>query len=356
MKICIVTQPLHNNYGGILQNYALQKVLRDMGHEPVTIDYEGRKPSFCRVVLSSCKTLCLRIIGRYRPFHGWRLRKRKIGRFVKDNMSLTERVKKYDERIVKDMGAGAVIVGSDQVWREKYNKGVLEDMYLGFLEQNSQVRRIAYAASFGIDDVEEYTPEQIRRCGTLLKRFALVTVRENTGVDICARYFGVEAVQVLDPTMLLRKEEYERLCVEVPVVRTRFLAAYVLDASPEKKNIVREIAEQNNLEVRDFTADAGSSLSIEEWLAMFRDAEYIVTDSFHGTVFSIIFNKPFSVLANNVRGNARLDSLLSLTGLDSRRIKNMTDLKVTEVTWDSVNVVWAKLLSFSKKTLTEALS
>ena len=123
MKICIVTQPLHNNYGGILQNYALQKVLRDMGHEPVTIDYEGRKPSFCRVVLSSCKTLCLRIIGRYRPFHGWRLRKRKIGRFVKDNMSLTERVKKYDERIVKDMGAGAVIVGSDQVWREKYNKG-----------------------------------------------------------------------------------------------------------------------------------------------------------------------------------------------------------------------------------------
>ena len=354
MKVCIITQPLHNNYGGILQNYALQRVLRDMGVEPITIDYIKRQPSCLRIVVSACKTFLLLCIGKKRPFLRRNIRSKENNRFIGKYINSTKSVSYYSVDIVIEEKAGAIIVGSDQVWRVKYNRDTIDDMFLKFLK-NYPIKRIAYAASFGVDNIQEYTQEQITEYKKLLSEFDLVTVRESTGVDLCEKYFGVSAKMVLDPTMLLDKSAYLELCMEIPVNKTGFLAAYILDITQEKENIITKVAKQRNLKVKYFTADTKSILSIEKWLAMFRDAEYIVTDSFHGTAFSIIFNKQFYVLANDKRGNSRFDSLLSLMNLTSRQVKTISDLSDDTIDWENVNKIRNQLSFFSKKILSEKL-
>ena len=346
MKICIVTQPLHNNYGGILQNYALQKVLRDMGQEPVTIDYVGRRLTYLRVFISALKTILLRCVGKKRSFLRRNKRNRKNSRFVKEYIALSRSVSSYNVDLVKEIGAEVVIVGSDQVWRVRYNRDTINDMYLKFLE-NYPIKRIAYAASFGMDNIHEYTQKQISEYRKLLSRFVLVSVREKSGVDICKTYLGVQAEHVLDPTLLLTMEDYLKLCEVVPLSETKYLAAYLLDKSSEKNNLVNEVAKNKRLKVKKFTADTRCGFSVEEWLAMFRDAECVVTDSFHGTVFSIIFNKPFKVLSNAIRGNARIESLLSTFNLEMDSIEG-TD-------WGEVNDIREEQAGRSKKILRKGL-
>lgn len=343
MKVCIVTQPLHNNYGGVLQNYALQKALRDMGYEPITIDYVGSRPTRIKVLLSGLKTVALCFLGKKRPFLRINIRNRNNQEFVNKYLNLTRSVSSYNVDIVKGLGAEAVIVGSDQVWRARYNKDTLEDMYLKFLG-NHQIKRIAYAASFGVDNMDEYTQEQIIECGKLLEQFDVVTVRESSGVMLCENYFRVKAEQVLDPTFLLKKEDYLKLCANVPIKQSKFLTAYILEQSVEKKNRVESIARNKNLEIVYFSAEANAKLSIEEWLAIFRDAEYIVTDSFHGVVFSIIFNKVFEVEYNANRGNTRVDSLLSLFGLHRSN---------EQIDWEKVNSICNRQIEFSRRVLNQ---
>ncbi len=230
-------------------------------------------------------------------------------KFVKENISVTNGVKKYKPENMTCLGAGAVVVGSDQVWRPKYNH-FLEDMFLAFT-QNLNIKRISYAASFGVDEWE-YTPKQTRICSALAKKFDAISVREESGVRLCKEHLGVDATWVLDPTLLLKKEDYLNLCQEVPVNDNRFMAVYVLNMNESVRESYEAIAKERNLEIKLFEADAKASLTIPEWLAMFRDASYVVTDSFHGTVFSIIFEKEFKCIYNETRGAARFESLLNL--------------------------------------------
>lgn len=203
----------------------------------------------------------------------------------------------------------AFVVGSDQVWRPKYAPNI-DDAFLVFLKKDS-ARRVAYAASFGVDNWE-YTPQQTEKCAAFAKKFNDISVREESGVDLCKENFGVEAAWVLDPTLLLNKEDYFELCKDVPVKKGNVLAVYMLDANDAVLSLCHKIAMERGLELNVVSADARASLSVPEWLAMFRDASYVVTDSFHGTVFSIIFGKEFNCIYNETRGKARFESLLNL--------------------------------------------
>lgn len=133
----------------------------------------------------------------------------------------------------------------------------------------------------------------------------------------------------------------------MPVKQSRYLCAYVLDLSDEKTNLIRHIADSKNLELRLFSAHENLSLSVEEWLSNFRDASFVVTDSFHGTVFSIIFEKEFIVLQNDERGADRFVSLLSIFDLTSR-IFNETMCIEDDIQWEKVN---EKLLSIREKSM-----
>lgn len=311
MKITIITLPLLNNYGGNLQNFALQKVLVKLGHKPTTIDFL-RIPtcSFWIQICSWVKTILFFFIGKKRPFYRYSykgVRKSISQDFLDRYICKTEKCYKYKSKQLT--GCDAIIVGSDQVWRPKYNYRI-EDMFLKFAEKRS-IKRIAYAASFGVDEWE-YSPRQTKICAGFAKKFDAISVREESGVKLCKENLGVDATWVLDPTLLLDKEDYCEVCKDIPVVREKILVAYVLDNNKDIRLLCESIAAERGLTLKFFGAGTDTNFTVPEWLAMFRDASYIVTDSFHGTVFSIIFGKDFKCLYNKSRGSARFDSLLKI--------------------------------------------
>jgi len=313
MKIGIVTQPLLNNYGGIIQNYALQKTLRRFEYEPVTFDCRYKSIPWWVYLCSWLKTiLCFFIPGKRRTFAKITTvekRRNVFEDFVSKNISKTMPVTSLSRNLNLTDKLDAFIAGSDQIWRPKYAPDI-EEAFLGFLKKDS-VRRVAYAASFGVDEWE-YTAKQTRVCSALAKKFDFISVREESGVKLCKEHLGVDAVWVLDPTLLLDESDYLDLCKNVQISSEKYLAAYVLGMNEDVQRTCEKIANEKGLTLKMFSADAQASLSVPEWLAMFRDASYVVTDSFHGTVFSIIFGKEFKCIYNEVRGAARFESLLNL--------------------------------------------
>ena len=315
MRVGIVTQPLLNNYGGILQNYALQTVLQKIGYDAITYDLIHEN-SLVVYLLSWIKTFLLRFIGIKRPFAKIKkplLRKEALDDFVQRYIKKTKRLNNVSSKSIKEYQIDSFIVGSDQVWRPRYNY-CIKDMFLDFCKKKRGIKRISYAASFGVD-FWEYSPKQTKDCTLLAKKFDAVSVREESGVMLCKKYLNVDATWVLDPTLLLKKEKYLEICRDIPDSSEQFLAAYILNMNSSVQLQCESIAKEMGLEIKYFSADSKSTLTIPEWLAMFRDASYVVTDSFHGTVFSIIFEKEFKCINNESRGSARFDSLLQMYNL-----------------------------------------
>lgn len=312
MNIGIITQPLIGNYGGVLQTYALQQVLKKTKNNSVLIDFLPRGQSFARYILSCIKTFLLSFSSQKKRPYNKRIHNNRsllFEDFLKKYIQKTPVVRAYSPIIVQNYKFDAILVGSDQVWRPKFNCRI-KDMFLKFAE-NFPIKRIAYAASFGVD-VWEYTPKQTVKCAVLAQKFDAISVREESGIKLCKEHLGVEATWVLDPTLLLKKEDYLLICRDVPICTEKFLAVYALDENELVKCSYEKEAVARGLVVKKFYADSKSTLTVPEWLAMFRDASYVVTDSFHGTVFSIIFDKEFKCLYNKSRGSARFESLLKL--------------------------------------------
>lgn len=355
MRIGIVTQPLTTNYGGILQNYALQQVLKAMGHEVWTIDYG--KFNWYDWYNNALRVVIKKVLGRDAKFIPTPTVRKKLEtplrRFVYDYISLTKpRTKKIDPDIIDKYIFDAIVVGSDQVWRPIYNYNVL-DCFLKFTGTR-RLKKIAYSASFGTD-VWEFSSEQTKDCAKLAKDFKAVSVRELSGVELCKDYLNIDAVNVLDPTLLLHKDNYLKLCRSI-ATRDSFVFAYILDENEEIKDAVRSFAKQKGLPciIKNAGVQISQDDSVELWLSFFRDASYVVTDSFHGTVFSIIFNKEFFVLGNGQRGNSRFESLLSILGLDER-MRTEFNNSVSNIDWSLINAKREKLILDSMRWLKHAL-
>lgn len=356
MKIGIVTQPLHNNYGGLLQNFALQQVLKRLGHEPKTIDFVGRV-SFTRYLLSTCKQLLISVLKCRRPqIRSYAaiptFRNPIMADFVNNHIDTTRIVHSYTKEIINEEHFDAVITGSDQVWRPIYNR-YIEDMYLKFVPDS--IKKIAYAASFGVD-TWEYNSRQTRRCAKQAKRLDAISVRESTGVALCKDYLGVDATCVLDPTILAGADAYKPLLNE-KTEEQDYLFAYILDITPEKQSYVESMAKSKGLKVIIKSADKNATLSVEDWLSMIANSSMVVTDSFHGTVFSILFHREFYSIVNIARGGTRFASLLSPLGLE-HRMGDASQLTLTEPSptdWQQVDKILDKHRQDSMNFLTNAL-
>lgn len=355
MKIGIITQPLVANYGGILQNYALQQVLKSMGHEVWTIDY-GRY-TWLSWANKAWKILVLKLLGRHVKFgmspKEWRQMERHLRKFVDEHISTTiPRTRKLERNIVQKYDFDALVVGSDQIWRPMYNDSI-KRAFLSFTK-GIDIKRIAYASSFGTDKWE-FTNKQTTICGKLAKIFDKVSMREESGVELCREYLGVTSDHVLDPTFLLKAEDYNALCKGVPK-RKPFLFAYILDKNEEKRKSINSFAERQGLpcvikSANDSLTDADS---IESWLSCFRDASFVITDSFHGTAFSINFNKEFYVFGNHTRGNSRFESLLQGFDLEDRMVKSIPQ-NSKPINWVEVNKKLNSMVDFSIEWLKNAL-
>ena len=355
MRIGILTLPLHTNYGGILQAYALQTVLERMGHEVVILDkgqhrhlplwkmpYSYPKRIFKKYILGKKSE---RIFFEYWYNRTYPIVSQHTQKFINTYMHV-ELVANLNLLNEKDFDA--IVVGSDQIWRVYYYPQI-ENGFLAFAKDWKHVKRIAYAPSFGIDEWE-YSEEQTRKCRQLVQKFDAVSVREVSGVKLCREHLGVEAKHVLDPTMLLDKEDYLYLISRAEVVRhSNTLLQYVLDKNEEIRVLIQAVAQDKHLDVvcanskvEDYTASLDERIQppVEQWLAGFCDADFVVTDSFHACVFSIIFNKPFIVIGNKKRGYIRFQSLLSMFGLSNRLVTTKDEALVAmreSIDWEMVN-------------------
>lgn len=339
-KIGIVTQPLWGNYGGLLQNYALQTVLRRLGHEPVTIDYI-RHHKWYRYPFSILKTLLLfPFSSRRRKFAKWHpIRENKlIESFVDEHISKTDYIYRYGQSLVRKLDLDAVITGSDQVWRPIYNPD-LKDLYLDFIKDEG-IPKIAYAASFGTSE-HEYTSKNIQTCSEAAKSLDAVSVREESGIKLCRDYFGIEAVQVLDPTLLLTADDYCELAADRPLSKESYVGTYILDRKYEYDNLLRKISHLTGLTSIRHIIENDKDFAPQDWIALIRDASFVVTDSFHATVFSIIFQKPFMTFCNHSRGADRFISLLKPLGLMDHLIdsdcKEFEKIATQTIDWERVS-------------------
>jgi hypothetical protein len=292
-------------------------------------------------------------------------------RFLSENIQTTDFLKSEEdfEKLVR-YKFDAYVVGSDQVWRPKYSPR-LANHFLGFIDDSVKTKRISYAASFGVDNWE-FTPEQTGECRKLVAKFNAVSVREDSAVELCKQNFGIEATQVLDPTLLVPKEEYIRLVEKDKIPKCAgTLLTYVLDKSPDKQEFIKKIILETGLnEVsimpKSLFRDAGRKKindciypPVTAWLRGFMDAEYVVTDSFHGMAFAIIFNKPFLALGNTKRGMTRFSSLVKLFGLQDRIILS-ADSRLTEklyvpIDFQHVNEILKTKQLEAKKFLSDSL-
>lgn len=344
MKIGILTLPLHTNYGGILQAYALQTVLERMGHTVEVVNksqIQQLPPKWFLVLL---KRIIKKIVLRRKvrvfaeSYHNkyYPIMSKNTQPFIEKNIK--QRVVS-SLRVIEKNDYDAIVVGSDQVWRPCCFRSMWKaPMNQAFLEfaKSWRVKRVAYAPSFG-SDLWEYNSQETEKCKNLVKLFSVVSVREQSGVSLCKDYLNADAVVVPDPTMLLSKEDYVSLIESSNVSPSSGnLLCYVLDETPEKKDLIELVSKKKNLrpfrvnsKIEDTFAPVEERVQppVEQWLRGFYDADFIVTDSFHACVFSIIFEKPFIVYGNASRGMARFESLLSLFGLEKNLITSLSDYK-----------------------------
>lgn len=324
MKVGIFTLPFHSNYGGILQAWALQETLKKMGHDPVVFRQPGFHVAWAFQPIAIARRALLRFRGSSVPLlarvHDERL-EHNIVRFCRERIMQSPLLANDAERVafVRKESLEAVVAGSDQIWRP----GVTNPSYfLAFLEGVPDVRRIAYAASFGCDRPDFGTEEH--RYAELLTKFDAISVREDDAVSLCKKVADVVPEHTVDPTLLLSRTDYETIATPKRDSRPvgYFLAGAkhfqaLMDRLPHRFS-----ADMNILATASDEVDAlipAPMPSVEAWLGTIASASCVLTDSFHGTVFAILFRKPF-VSLDNGSGVGRIRSLLHLLGIDCRLV------------------------------------
>lgn len=346
----ILTHPFEGNYGGMLQAFALQCALNRININNFVLEY--KRPFRFRFLLIKFRGLIKMVLRGKLCYH------------LLSQIVRTACIKRFKPLIrfshlsLLNMHGSeyetAFIVGSDQVWRAEYGRVLLsvEDYFLSFATSDERNRSISYAASFGCDEWDGNRLET-EVCAKLLREFKAVSVREHSGVKICKEVFGVDAVQMPDPTLLLHSENYGKIIdsEKTWLPDGKYVAAYVLDETAGKAELQQNSAKSVDMQLQHLMPHADAKkrrdrfpISVPQWLRLIRDCEYFITDSFHGCVFAIIYNKPFVCLGNEGRGNARFDTLLGTFGLEDRMITDATPEKVlqvlhTPIDWKRVNAI-----------------
>lgn len=351
MKVALVIFRFGPSHGSILQTYALTRTLERLGHEVNIID---RQPSvdvhgFITCLRRAVKGVLKRNLssldfyfGDYSP-----ALMRSLNGFI-DRELRGQTITLNSEAGLRKIGKGdydAFIVGSDQTWRPKYVYNVY-NYYLNFVPQDRKVKRIAYAPSFGTSDWE-YTEEQEKKCKSLIQLFDGVSVRESDGAEMCKKHFGIEPVHVLDPTMLLSASDYKLFVNEKS--EEKYVGYNYLDFSDKKKALADYVSDVLKLPNRQLISMDDNNLSvkqriapsIETWLSGIANSEFVLVDSFHATVFSIIFHKHFLTVGNASRGLSRFTSLLKALGLEERMILSEHEINkeiiLKPIDWNDVD-------------------
>lgn len=299
MKCGIINLWYTNNYGAAVTCFALQEAVRALGATPHVINF--------RPHLTSGWFQTAPFVRSFEP----RLN------VTSDLCLSTEDLRQHAR------GFDAYIAGSDQILRWIYNQNCIFDNTLGFVPDAA--KKIACAASFGIDSFECADPFIRSLLRANLARFDAISVREQSGVEICREVFGVDAVRQPDPVFVVDPAAYQPLINSVPAPDADTIATYILDPTPALPPLLAEAQARTGVQtVRhyawpDHTDNmAPDKPTIEAWLAGLARAKYIITDSYHGACFAVLFNVPFLCLVNKSRGYARYRTLEEWMGSAER--------------------------------------
>jgi serine/threonine protein kinase len=317
-KVGILTLPLNDNYGGMLQAVALYGFLSQQGYEVVFLKNEYFKKKWKALVWSAIARIPFQNLKGVRYSH-----RKKIFHesFLKTNITNRSRSLSSTEdfqKVANQEQFDAVIVGSDQVWRWDYILDGFERYFLNFID-GKKTRKIAYAASFGKPHWQ--APDQSSTVSKLLSDFHSISTRESDAIAICQGLGGQNCKQVIDPTLLVGRSFYDKFLIKsdrTPGKKT--LLTYVLDEQNDKLEFIRQINQSLGMDYETRSLVVQEYLTVPAWVSAFHDADFVITDSFHGMVFSLLFNKQFIVIGNSNRGVSRFTSLLQQLELNHRLI------------------------------------
>lgn len=336
MKICVVTFFNYCNFGAALQCYALSEILKREGHEVEYLDYT------CPYIGNPFKISNIRkkgIIGYLYSVAGniFYIPRHKKFALFREKIAHTAPV---SPKNIKDYAEGydKYITGSDQVWNVKLTD-FDKTYFLDFVKDNS--KKISYAASFGGKNIKEDRKNDYAK---LFREFEAISVRESYGKDIVKKLSGKEATVTIDPTLLLKKDDWKKVSAQERVENKPYILVYQLGFSKDVIGTVRRVKKEKKMKVIYIPFPLGGvikakcklSLGPAEWLALFRDAEYIVTDSYHGVVFSLLFEKKFLVVADGQHKNQRVISLLHRLGLEDRIVGKKMNSISADIDYEDV--------------------
>ncbi|RZS99299.1 polysaccharide pyruvyl transferase family protein [Aquimarina brevivitae] len=319
----------NNNFGALLQTFAILNTIKNIGFNVKIIDF---KPT----PINSVKQRLFDFIRFALGYNFTRFRREFI-----DIQMIEGNIHDLNNRF------DTFIVGSDQVWRYRDEHNNLCRYFFDFV--NDENKKISYAASFGLDKWHG-RDEITGKIKELVKRFDNISIREASGVKICKDIFEVESELVLDSTLLLDKDSYENIIgskYKNRECKNNLLSYMLLDDTNKNQTFFKSFAKRHNLKFRKLKGRKISNKydfwlfnSVAKWLYLIKNSEFVVTDSFHCTVFSIIFNKKFIVLSNPNRGLTRIENLLALINRKDRLFYNLEsiDEKVLRDDFDYVEI------------------
>ncbi len=289
------------NYGALLTGYALQQLLISLNYNALLIDN---------------KSMNIKNIKEYENSFNYEFSSKNI----KATLPCLNRLD--FENLNNEMNI--FITGSDQVFSPTWMGSHFDNYYLNFVSSNS--KKIAFSASFGVDKetfLNLFNDSILENIKYALTSYDVISVREESGVEICRDLFGVNAEWIIDPVFIINKSNYDELIKNSTIDFSNKIVSYVLDTNKEYEKAYKYLSKQYNTEVVDL---AYSNVSVENWLAAIKNCQLFVTDSFHGMCFAIIFNKPFICVTNKKRGITRFTSILKMLGINNQCINSINEI------------------------------
>lgn len=322
MKVGIIT--FHNaiNYGAVLQTYATQTIVQEYGHDVEVIDYHNKKIDrlYSLGIRNFIKKRCyLMPISWLRNYFFYK-RKKSFKVFLREQLNISS--ERYYQGKKNYIGKyDIILIGSDQLWNKKITGG-LDNVYWGEFETSPKMKKIAWSICMNNDNL---TQEDIKYIIEHLNLFTAISVREKSLQKFLYSITCNKYIQTLDPTLMLQREQWENLCQ--PVSEHNYIAVYAVQDEEATISFAREVAKQLNKKILIIRSKANYYWTKEnkeycgprEFLSYIRYADFVVTTSFHGTVFSLVFQKQF--VCPKFRSNTRIESLLNTLDVKHRVIE-----------------------------------
>lgn len=347
-KAAVITMHRIYNYGSVLQTYATQKVLEDTGVSCEIIDYispyRAKLPLFLEYPPRLEGKKLKKILYYAAKIPSFILKDITFGGFIKKHIKLSSKQYIINDDLLKNPPrADIYVTGSDQVWNSKYNHGVDGSYFLNFAEK--EAKKIAFVASFGRESLSKKEQDQVM---PMLREYSSISVREDSAVQILEK-MGLDSVCLIDPTLQVDKEDWLRLAANRKVKGKYLLLFLLYNEDNGATEYAVKVAKEKNLKLVKLSWELKKPKNVdvlfthrspEVFLSLFANADCIVTNSFHGVAFSINLNRQF-VFVPRSEFNGRIESLLRLTGLISRKITDIHDLEIASevIDYSEVNEI-----------------